>query len=296
MNAQTTHPTLPQHLRIWQQNLNTSHTAQLTLLNSPISDEWDILALQEPALNSLGNTRANAHWRVAYPTRKYTHEDKPRAVTLINSKISTNTWKQILFLSKDVVVIQLKTSGGHCTVFNMYNDNNHDETIEELEWFLDANIQELHPTEGDHMLWLGDFNRHHPLWDEDRNSHLFMAAALEASGKILELVADYGMVQILPKDIPTLQSSSTRNWTRPDNAFCTEHTSELLVSCNTAPERRGPKTDHLPVLTILEMTTTASDENPPWNYRSVDWDKFRSETTLGEDTKDPTTHWGSERK
>jgi len=158
MNVQATHPTLPQHLCIWQQNLNTSHTAQLTLLNSSISDEWDILALQEPALNPLGNTRASTHWRVAYLTRKYTHKDKPRVVTLVNSRVSTNTWKQIPFPSRDVVVIQLETSGGRCTVFNIYNDNNHDETIEELERFLDANIQELRPAENDHMLWLGDFN------------------------------------------------------------------------------------------------------------------------------------------
>ena len=244
------------------------------LLNSSISDEWDILALQEPALNPLGNTRASTHWRVAYPTRKYTHEDKPRVVTLVNSRVSTNTWKQIPFPSRDIVVIQLETSGGRCTVFNIYNDNNHDETIEELERFLDANIQELRPAENDHMLWLGDFNRHHLPWDKDHNSHLFTVAALEVSGKILELVTDYGMVQILPKGIPTLQLSSMRNWTRPDNTFCTEHTSESLVSCDTAPERCGPKTDHLPVLMVLKMSTTASDESPAWNYRSVDWDKF----------------------
>ena len=28
-------------------------------------------------------------------------------------------------------------------------------------------------------------------------------------------------------------------------------------------------------MTVLEMSTTASDESPAWNYRSVDWDKFR---------------------
>jgi len=42
-----------------------------------------------------------------------------------------------------------------------------------------------------------------------------------------------------------------------------------------ALERHGPKTDHLPVLTVLEMSTTASNESPAWNYRSVDWDKFQ---------------------
>ena len=115
-----------------------------------------------------------------------------------------------------------------------------------------------------------------PLWDEDRNNHLFTPAALEASGKLLGLIADHGMTQILPKDILTLQSSSTRNWTRPDNTFCTEHTSELLLVCNTVPEKHGPKTDHLPILTMFDMSMPASNGLPTWNYQSVDWEKFNS--------------------
>ena len=84
------------------------------------------------------------------------------------------------------------------------------------------------------------------------------------------------MTQILPKDIPTLQSSSTQNWTCLDNTFCTEHTSELLLTCNTEPETQGPKTDHLPILTVFDMSMPASAELPTWNYRSVNWDKFNS--------------------
>jgi len=109
-------------------------------------------------------------------------------------------------------------------VVNIYND-----TIGALEQFLSSRAPELCPAEEDHMMWIGDFNRHHPLWAEDHNNHLFTAAALEASGKLLDLVADCGMIQALHKDILTLQSSSTWNWTHPDNVFCMEHTSQLLV-------------------------------------------------------------------
>ena len=121
--------TMLDKLQIWQQNLNKSHIAQLTLVNSTPPGDWDILALQEPSLNSLGNTRANTHWRVVYPTAKYTNKDKPRAVTLISSRISTDTWKQVEFPSADVVVIQLRTSQGLCIIFNIYNDCTHDETV-----------------------------------------------------------------------------------------------------------------------------------------------------------------------
>ena len=51
-------------LRIWQQNLNASSIAQLALINTTTPADWDVLALQEPALNQLGNTKANSHWRV----------------------------------------------------------------------------------------------------------------------------------------------------------------------------------------------------------------------------------------
>jgi len=197
------HTTLDK-LRIWQQNLNKSHIAQLTLINSIPPGEWDILAIQEPSLNSLGNTKANMHWRVVYPTAKYTNEEKPRAVTLVSSKISTDAWKQVEFPSADVVVIQLRTSQGLCTMFNVYNDCTHDDTVSTLERFLPGNLPSLRPTEQDHLVWLGNFNRHHPLWDEDRNNHLFTGTALEASQKLINILADYGLTQILPKDVPTL--------------------------------------------------------------------------------------------
>ena len=269
------HTTLDK-LQIWQQNLNKSHIVQLTLLNSTPPREWDILALQEPSLNSLGNTRANTHWRVVYPTAKYTNGDKPRVVTLISSRISTDAWKQIEFPLADVVIVQIRMSQGMCTLFNIYNDCTHDDTVSALERYMPENLPALRPTEQDHLVWLGNFNCHHPLWDEDRNNHLFTEAALAASQKLIDILADYGLTQILPKDIPTLQSTSSGNWTRPDKVFCTDHTCGTLVSCNTDPERRGPNTDHVPVLTQFDMSLAASVESPSWNYHEVDWEKFNS--------------------
>jgi hypothetical protein len=62
------------------------------------------------------------------------------------------------------------------------------------------------------MLWMGDFNRHHPLWEAPRNRHLFN---YEAASPLIDLIANYNMIQLLPCGTPTLQSSSTGNWTRP---------------------------------------------------------------------------------
>jgi len=87
----------------------------------------------------------------------------------------------------------------------------------------------------DHMIWLGDFNRHHPLWEADCNRHLYnYPAALP----LINLIADYGMIQLLPCGILTLQSTSTGNWTCPDNVFSTEQLQDAVTSCNTDPDQK----------------------------------------------------------
>jgi len=249
--------------------------AQLSLLNGPIADQQDVVAIQEPALNHhTGLTIANLHWRVLYLTHKFTENAAPRAATLINTKLSTNNWEQIPFLSRDVVIAQFRGAHGTCMLFNVYNDGTHNRTLEELGQYLTVNIEKVCPSQGDHVFWLGDFNSHHPMWDEEQNSHLFTAAALDASQKLLNLLADFGMVQTLPKDMPTLQSSSTGNWTRPDNVFCMDHSEEIVVSCTTDPGQRGPKTDHIQVLTELNLEVPVAPETNIQNYRAVNWKEF----------------------
>ncbi|KAG1785258.1 uncharacterized protein HD556DRAFT_1250143, partial [Suillus plorans] len=110
-------------LRIWQQNLNTSMTAQALLLNSSFATKWDIMVIQEPYINFLRNTCANHCWHVIYPSQHYTHPQRhSRAITLINTSINTNSWKQIFFLSSNIVIIQLSGTYGCCSIFNIYND------------------------------------------------------------------------------------------------------------------------------------------------------------------------------
>ncbi|KAG1720129.1 uncharacterized protein EDB91DRAFT_1023216, partial [Suillus paluster] len=54
-------------IHVWQQNLNASLTAQHSLLNSPIACDWDIVALQEPHINSLKNTVSSPYFHAIYP-------------------------------------------------------------------------------------------------------------------------------------------------------------------------------------------------------------------------------------
>jgi hypothetical protein len=101
---------------------------------------------------------------------------------------------------------------------------------------------------------LGDFNVHHHLWEELRNAHLYEPAeAQETAQWPIKLLADYDLRMALPKDKLTLQSMSSSNWTRPDNVFCTAHMLDAFISCNTAPRCRTPCTDHVPILSNIDL-------------------------------------------
>jgi hypothetical protein len=273
----TIEPT-PKRLRIYQQNLNKSDKAQYDLINSPMHKDWDLMLLQEPYVDALGNTRANHHWHVLYPTSHLTNESTKRSVILVNTMLDTNTWAQLpLTGSNDITAIQVRHQQGKTTVFNIYNDCTHSDTIHHLDRYIDAERRNIIQLDTDTMLWCGDFNRHHPMWDEERNHHLFTTTATAEAEKLIALLADYNMAMALPKRIPTLQSMSTKNWTRVDNVFCTDNMVGSIVRCDTEPRMRGPGTDHVPILTILDVEVKAEPPAPYRNFRTVDWGHFKEE-------------------
>ena len=49
-----------------------------------------------------------------------------------------------------------------------------------------------------------------------------------------------------------------------------------MVKCDVMPERQLGKTDHYPVVTILELTQERMTMQPSQNFRETDWDSFNS--------------------
>jgi len=125
--------------------------------------------------------------------------------------------------------------------------------------------------EGD--IWLGDFNRHHPMWDDDRNVGLFTRANLDAAEGLIELVANHGMEMTLPKGIPTIKNTQG-NYTRPDNVFCSADIEDWVTQCTTSPGQMPLKADHFPIHTTIDFMMTRSKRPQNFNYRAVEWDAF----------------------
>ncbi|EPS99056.1 hypothetical protein FOMPIDRAFT_1091593, partial [Fomitopsis schrenkii] len=88
------------------------------------------------------------------------------------------------------------------------------------------------------VLWLGDFNRHHPIWEDERNTHLLTAKYLDDAQPLLNLLSAFDFRMLLPPAIPTLEAASTKNHTRPDNVFASPELEETLIRCRTAPDIR----------------------------------------------------------
>ncbi|TFK96424.1 hypothetical protein BDV98DRAFT_470228, partial [Pterulicium gracile] len=61
------------------------------------------------------------------------------------------------------------------------------------------------------LIWGGDFNCHHPLWDNKANNHLFATSALDQAEHLLRITSDARLSMILPKGAPTLQHMHSKN-------------------------------------------------------------------------------------
>jgi ribonuclease HI/exonuclease III len=270
-----------ENIKIWQQNVNKSRACQHSLISSNhlVREGINFIALQEPVIDPQGFTIAARDWTPIYPSQHLKTDKTSRAITFVRADLSSDSWKQMDFPSADVVAIQLKGLWGKLTIVNIYNDGGNDETVRLLSEFHHKNRNELERSDtGEaHVLWLGDFNRHHPYWDDPNDGRLFTKDAVNAAEKLIEAIADAGLELALPSGIPTHRHNVTKKWSRLDQVFITDHSENTLITCDTQPDQWGINTDHLPILTALNLRTAVVEADEIPNFCEVDWEEFRKE-------------------
>jgi hypothetical protein len=273
-----------ENLNIWQQNVNKSATCQQNLLNDSSLTKMgiNILALQEPAINGFNYTTASKDWTVIYPSSHVKYPKKTRAITMIRTSLRSDSWRQLDFPSSDVTVIEISGDWGACTTVNIYNDGASNATIGKLTEFHESQHAGHAPANAlnRHTIWLGDFNRHHPHWDDPGDTRLFNEEALAAAELHIEAVAGAGLELALLAGLPTHLHNVTKRWTCLDQVFLSDHSLELLITCDTQLDKRGICTDHLPIITALNVMAVMSPNEEFHNFREVDWETFS--TSLGQ--------------
>ena len=276
-NRQSPSISHPDAINIWQQNVNKSQTCQHDLISSAALARKgiDIVALQEPAINRFGTTIASRDWTPIYPTPHNSEPRKTRSLILIRSNILTERWKQIDFPSGDVTAIQIYGEWGEMTMYNVYNDCERNDTIHQLVNHQPTAHNNRNNGGARYVLWLGDFNRHHPHWDDPSDTRLFTRAATRDAEILISAVANAGLELALPPGIPTHLHSVSKRWTRLDQVFISEEAMDSIITCETIPDSPGINTDHLPILTTLDLNLARAQTNKPRNFRNVDWESFQ---------------------
>jgi ribonuclease HI len=244
-----------------------------------ISENADIIALQEPVINKDGNTIATKDWVTIYPTTHATSPGETRSILLLRANLLTDKWKQIDIDSSDVSAVKIENVWGTLTIYNIYNDCEHDRTIDLLREITGpiSNEAQNPGSVKDHVIWVGDFNRHHPLWDDPADDRLFTPEALEKAQKLIDAVSDAGLEPALPARMPTHFHNVTKRWSRLDQVFLSDHSLDSIVTCEARYSDLRIKTDHVPIITELDLTIAVTVTKDIANFREVDWSRFKEE-------------------
>ena len=205
-----------------------------------------------------------------------TQLNQTRSVILIRASFKSDSWQQLDILSGDVTIIQVRETWGKLTIFNIYNDGRHNNMINLLSEYMYKNANELSNSEIDNApsIWLSDFNRHHPHWDNPDNTCLFTNEAVAAAEALIEVVAEAGLNMVLLSNTPTHLHNISKCWSRLNNVFLLNHSAEILLFCNTLSDQHGVCMDHLPIVTELDLSTAVTPPMFMPNFREVDWQEF----------------------
>ena len=98
------------------------------------------------------------------------------------------------------MAVHFKGINGFLSVFNIYNEITNNDMITCLDSFLTCNAHLIHPLPLDCVLGLGDFNCHHPIWEEEANERLFKTE--EYISLLIELLYRNKMLLALPRAYP----------------------------------------------------------------------------------------------
>jgi Endonuclease-reverse transcriptase len=191
-------------------------------------------------------------------------------VILINVNLLTDAWKQINIKDLIIMVIEIQGQFGTLHIINIYNDGNNNNMLTHISAYMQDQERQQHAAGPLHTMWLGDFNHHHPLWDEAHNAHLFTTQNLDLTQPLLNMLGPHNMKMVLPLQIPTLQSHSTRNHTRVDNVFCMENLANMIIKYNMEDAARPVKTDHYLIIMQIDIYALKTAWKLRHNFRKAD--------------------------
>lgn len=91
---------------------------------------------------------------------------KTRSILMVNKSLSTGLWNPIPIQHSDITAVQLTGPFRTLQIINLYVDCNHNNALNALKNYLKSTDALLTTKVPLNYIWVGDFNWHHPLWDD----------------------------------------------------------------------------------------------------------------------------------
>ena len=230
--------------------------------------KYDIIAIQEPWRNKF--QAATYHPVKDRFNLVYNTKEGARVCLFINCSLR-GTWSYTHH-TPDLDTLHLKILDEEhertIHIHNIYNPINQAtgeslSTLPNLRRALEANRSEEH-------IVLGDFNLHHPMWAGTQARR-----TSDKAGDLLELIADHHLELLLPIGTKTRQERGEPSTI--DLVFGTRLLSECVLSCGLAGSDLDHDSDHLPITTLLSVTT----KTPTERKRRV-WHQLREKDLIEE--------------
>ena len=200
----------------------------LPLLADPNTQDYDIIAIQEPWRNpSIPTTLISyqSGFHLLYRPNRDT-----RVCFYINNTIDPDSW-EVEYRSADMCTLKIRMKIGNTSdvihIHNMYNPSPISYSSIDSPSTL-ATVKRQLIAETKHIL-LGDFNLHHPLWN-----HSSRPTQHAESEQLLNIIEEANLSLTLPKGTITWearQSSSTIGL-----VFMSEELTDRLEHCMSRPE------------------------------------------------------------
>jgi hypothetical protein len=94
---------------------------------------------------------------------------------------------------------------------------------------------------------------------------------------LINMLADFSMNIMLDPGAPTLEHFVTKNLHCVDHIFCSQDFSPRFSRCEVLPHEHPPKTDHFPIVSVIDLTVSHTQHEPKHDFRDMNWEKFAEE-------------------
>lgn len=236
-------------LNLLQYNVGHRPDRMRELLARPGIQEFDVIAIQEPAYNSYTGgmhcPRSSYFWPIYWNGEKH----KPRAALLVNKRIPNSDWAEQWF-GDDVVAIDIHRDIGWQRVISAYIPTKYSPVGESQEKTL-GRLQEALDA-GEEVVVAGDFNLHHSLWGGDR-----VKQADDLAENLIRLMESKGLSLATPAGTITWRNTGSAG-TTIDLVFLTEGPQNRLLQCKLWDDTEAFE-DHTAIRTVIEGISVQKD-------------------------------------